>query len=399
MANKTQIIIVGGGFGGVSTAQTILKQNLNVQITLIDLKNYFLFTPLLHEIATGSLDENLIVTAYKQIFKKKHVNILIGEIKGINTSKKTISINDNDIPYDLLILGTGAKAIKAPYKSKNIIELKTIENGMQIKSMILDLMDCIDSGQHKTTQLQFAVIGGGPTGIEMVLELADYIRNSLLTIYRKLDQNDIQIYLITKEADILLRMHPSVRKIAQDRLNELGVELITNCEIHDIQDNKIHTNNKIIQSDLIVWTVGVQAHYPLLPDNIERDEKGKLIVDDFLKLNNSNSIYCVGDLVSGYPMDAQAATWHGEYLGNNLARLLKKEKMIYKKYKPLGELISLGGQYAAGRSFGITMSGWIVWFIWRSTYFFKIPTIRKKVVVGVNWFLNLFSTRDLTNLK
>ena len=399
MLKKTQIVIVGGGFGGLSTAQELLKQNLNAEITLIDLKNYFLFTPLLHEIATGSLDENLIVTAYKQIFKKEDVNILIGEIKEIDTDKKIISINNTNIPYDILILGTGAKSIKSPYSGKNIIELKTIQDGIAIKSMILDLMDCIDSGQHKTTKLKFAVVGGGPTGIEMTLDLADYVRNSLLKIYKKLDQRDIEIFLITKDDSILLRMHPSLRKAALTRLNKLGVELITNCEIHDIQNNIIHTNNKVIETDLIIWTIGVKAQYPLLPNSIERDEKGKLIVDDFLKLNNSSSIYCVGDLVSGYPMDAQAATWHGQYLGKNLTRLLKKQKMAYKKYKPLGELISLGGQYAAGRAFGITMSGWFVWFIWRTSYFFRIPTTRKKIAVGVNWFLNLFSTRDLTNLK
>jgi len=378
MSEIKQVVVLGGGFGGINAAQTILGKTKNVEVTLIDPKENFVFTPLIHEVAAGHMTHELVETTYKQVFagsKIKHIN---DYATNVNFENNTIAINNQLVPYDVLVLGTGAVSIKPVGHGTNTYELKTIEDAININESLKKLKAEVDNSNEK---INIAIVGGGATGIEMALECRLFLKN----------YDRVKIYLVTRDADILLRFHRSIQICAKKRLEEFGIEILTNTEVSQIEGNFITLHDRTLETKMILWTVGVKPHYPFVKDEIETDERGRAVVDKFLRLTKYQNVYCVGDIVSGFQMDAQAAVWHGKYAGKNIARELRGEALEVKTYSPKGELISLGDKYAAGRAFGITKQGIAVWFLWRTAYLFKIPTLKRKFEVAVNWTLHLLT--------
>lgn len=389
MEEKKEVFVVGGGFAGIYTCLYLLQSDIkdSITINLISKHNYFLFTPLLHEVATGGLNKNLITTPIREILKAKNIRIHIDEITNIDLTKNSITSTTNSYNYDYLVLATGSKTnyYNVSGAKENSIGLKELKDGEKVKNKILDLFEC----KEKFT---IAIVGGGPTGIELAVEIKQYV-DELEKIYNKQIKN-VSINLITQD-DALVKRYP--KKIQKQTLNfvrGLGISVFLNSEVKKVGENTITYNDKRIESDLILWAAGVVPNIPNISSDVVKGDTGCLICDKYLRLHNYQNVYAGGDIVDGYPMLAQTATKHAKVIAQNIANHIQNKALVKENVKIVGTLLSLGQKNAVGQIFNFSLYGMWVWFLWRTVYLFKTPMFSKKVRIAVNWTLSLFTHRD-----
>jgi NADH dehydrogenase len=410
--HKKRIVILGGGFGGLYTYKGLYKyfDKNEIDITIVNRTNYFLFTPLLHEVATGSLSDQQVVESIRQIIYKTNDHLHIAELVSIDCDNQIVKTTIGELPYDVLVIALGATTnfFNAPGAEKYCMVLKDLGDAIKIKNLLIDTFEKaseIKNEKDRRHALSFAVVGGGPTGVELISEMAELCLDTFDRYYHDLiDPEDISLYLINRDVNVLSPFHEDLRKKALSSLRESGVKVMLNTGVKEVQKDKIiFTNDSVLPINHVIWTAGVKPNTPKFIHPIALDNWGRIVVNSSLQMPDHPNVFAIGDIASlagpdgkPLPMLAQVAVKQGLLTGHNIKKLIHSKKLLSFSYKSKGTLASVGQWKAVADIYGMRFSGPFAWFLWRTVYLFKFFSHSKKIKIIVDWTMNIFYPRDIT---
>ncbi len=412
--NITKILILGGGFGGTYTAlhlEKLLKNNKNVEITLVNKDNFMLFTPMLHEVAASDLDANHIVNPITKMLKKSQ--FFCGNIDSIDLEKKSVSVShglvnhSHELGYDHLVIALGSVTnfYNSSIIEKSSFTMRTLSDAMELRSRIIALMDEADfecCAHIRIKLLTFVVAGGGFAGVETLAGINDFIKDSL-RFYNNIKPEHIRMVLVNSGEEVLPELSKKLGKYAKKQLESDGIEVICGCKVKEVLDGIVHlSNGEKIESSTLVWTAGTASN-PLIKNLKCNKERDRIIVDEFLELPDYKSVWALGDCAyikdsstgKAYPPTAQHAIREAKVVAQNICSCIYGTKKKVFKFNMLGQLAAIGRRKGVANILGINFSGFIAWFLWRSIYLMKLPRLEKKIRVALDWTLDLFFTKDL----
>ena len=415
MEKEVNIVIIGTGFGGIYTLKYLHKlfhDNKKIKITLIGEKNYFLFTPLLHEVATGSITAENIIEPIRKIFGCCTNELIIGKAEKINLEEKTIKVKEDYIKYDYLVISPGSETnfYNTKGAEENCLTLKSIEDALKIKNKIIESVEEASrmvSLEERRNKLSFTVIGGGPTGVELIAEMSEFIKDNLLKYYKKELKEDLSIYIVQKNKELLPQFSEGNRKKSLDILIKKGIKVLLEEEVKEITDNFILLNKeKKIYTDTVIWTAGIKPKEILFNQEIQKSKDGRILVNKYLQLENQKNIFGLGDYVAFknenseifLPTLAQVAQKEAKVVAKNISLLIKNKSLEPFIYKHKGSMVSVGKWMALGEISSFIFNGKITWWIWKTLYLSKLLSFRKKIKVAFDWTINIFYSRDISRI-
>lgn len=409
---KKKIVILGGGFGGLYTYKGLYKyfHKDEIDITVVNKTNYFLFTPLLHEVATGGIAHHQLVESLRQIMYKTNDHLHVAELLTIDCENKKVKTTIGELSYDVLVIALGATTnfFNAPGAQEHSMVLKDLHDALKLRTTLIESFEKateIKDERERRKELSFAVIGGGPTGVELVTEIAELINDTFLKYYHGVIKcEDISLYLINRDSEVLMPFHPSLRKGALSVIEKSGVKVMLNTGVKEVRkDSVVLNDDKVLEVNHVIWTAGVKPNAPSFSHQATLDNWGRIVVDDTLSVSGCPGVFAIGDIASladkdgkPMPMLAQIAVKQGIHTGGNIYRFVKGSKLLPFSYQSKGALVSLGQWQALADFKFIRFSGPIAWFIWRTVYLFKFISRSKRIKIIVDWTVNIFYPRDIT---
>ncbi len=408
------VVIVGGGFAGVYTAKSLLRKSRGkpVHVTLISEHNYFLFTPMLHEIATGSISRDNAVTAINQILSNPRFTFIKAQATTVDTKKKLVHTDTCSRSYDVLVLATGSSAnyYGTPGALEHTIALRDLSSAYRIRNKIIaqiERADVEDNPKKKAQLLTFMIVGGGATGVEVAGELAQFIRTILSSDHRRIDPKDVTILLVHRNKEILNMLPSYYSQKCAAELRKLGVTLVLEREIKKIgQGYVVDQHHKKVEAGTIFWAVG------FTPNTLPLDGKKLPVypVNSSLQVEGHKNIFALGDCAfvdngdgQRVPMLAQVAVQQADVVSRNVLAILGFGSLQAYHFSLQGFLLSVGDYFAVAgiNIFGRTIyfSGFFAWMFWRTMYLFKLIGFGNKVRVAVDWTLNFFYPRDTSEIE
>lgn len=401
-SNLPRIIIIGGGFGGIALAKKLAKKD--VQVVLLDKHNYHNFQPLLYQVSTGGLEPDSIAYPIRKVLQGyPNFYFRLAEVVQIDTESRRVHTNIGPIHYDYLVVATGSETNF--FGNKNIEEkamaMKTIPQSLNLRSLILENFEqalLTDDLHERDALMNFVIVGGGPTGVELAGALAEIKKGILPKDYPDLDTRRAQINLVQGGNRILPAMSEIASQKAEKFLEKLGVNVWKNIRVTDYDGNHISTNTETtFEAATLVWAAGVKAVNIKGLDARELLSRGnRLIVNKFNQVRGHNEIFAIGDVAhmeteafpSGHPMMAQPAIQQGQNLGVNLVRMLENKPMKPFEYKDKGSMATVGRNKAVADLKRFKFQGVFAWFVWMFVHLFFLIGFRNRVVVFINWVYN-----------
>lgn len=397
-----RIVIIGGGFGGIALAEKLSKKE--VQVVLLDKNNYHCFQPLLYQVSTGGLEPDSIAYPLRKVLiGYDNFFFRLAEVLEIVAEKKVVNTSIGPLNYDYLVVATGSETnfYGNTELEKNAMAMKTIPQSLNLRSLILENFEqalLTDDYHERDALMNFVIVGGGPTGVELAGALAEIKKGILPKDYPDLDTRRATINLIQSGDRILNAMSEEASKKAEDFLEALGVQIWKNVRVAGYDGKTVTTNSDVsFQAATLVWAAGVMGA------TIKGlDAKNLLVSGRRLQVNEYNQvlehpeIYAVGDIAcmqsdnypKGHPMMAQPAIQQGRQLGENLVRLIEKKPLKPFDYTDKGSMATVGRNKAVCDLEHIKFQGVFAWFVWMFVHLFFLIGFRNRVVVFVNWVYN-----------
>lgn len=404
------VVIVGGGFGGLYAAKALAKTNVNV--TLIDRRNFHLFQPLLYQVATGALSPADISSPLRSILSKnKNTTVLLGEVNDINPEDQTVMVGDEAVPYNTLIVATGAKH---SYFGKDNWErcapgLKTLEDAIEMRRRIFTAFEAAEKETDVVKRrafLTFVVVGGGPTGVELAGAIAELARKTLKEDFRNIDTSETRVLLLEGLDRVLPPFAPELSQTAAESLAALGVEVQTKTLVTNIEDDIVTVKQgdevKTIAARTVLWAAGVSASpmgkVLMAKTQAECDRAGRVIVEQDLSIKGYPNIFVIGDLANfchqnGKPLPgvAPVAMQEGEYVAKLIQNRLLGEATPPFNYVDVGSLAMIG-QHSAVVDLGfIKIRGFLAWLFWLFIHIYFLIEFDNKLVVMIQWMWSYFT--------
>ena len=412
MAQKQKVVILGAGFAGIYTARALLrKAGDSLDITIVNRTNYFLFTPMLHEVATGALGHHQVVESIREIMYKTPASFIEGDITNVDLTAKQVVTTGGTVAYDMLIIALGATTNFFGTKGaeEHSFVLKNLADAITLRDHVIDRFESASragSLEEQKKLLSFVVVGGGATGVEYASELATLCAKTLRKYYRKeIPCDAVSITLVQSGQALLPPFSPKTRARALKSLTKNGVRVLLNTKVAEVTaESVILSSGEILPADMVVWSAGVKANtLPVSNGTLPLDPTGRIMTRDTFVVEGYDDVYALGDVASvanasgkGYPMLAQTAVLEAGVLSDNIARRLAGKPLRSFAFRARGELVSLGQWEAAGTIFGIDIHGKLAWFVWRTVYLFKFISKSKKIKIAMDWTIQLFFPRDIT---
>ncbi len=400
-SDQERIVIVGGGFGGLTLARALKKQNY--QVVLIDKHNYHQFQPLFYQVAMSGLEPSSIVFPFRKAFQgEKNIFIRVTEVERVDTGQKQLHTPLGICNYDYLVLAIGADTnfFGNEEIAQKALPMKSVSEALHLRNRILtdyEIALSVTDYEKRQQLIDIVIVGGGPTGVEVAGALAEMKRYVLPKDYPQLNTDEIDIHLVEGADRLLLGMSEEAAQKAQEFLEGLDVKVQLNAMVtgFDGQHATLSDDSKIPAHKLI-WAAGVACNkMPGLPE--EALAKGnRLAVDRFNQVKGTQDIFAIGDIAfmeepdypKGHPQVAQAAMQHAKHLGKNFKKLSKGKEMAPFSYKDLGSMATIGRNRAVADLPGFKFQGAFAWLIWLFVHLFQILGAKNKVFIFVNWVWN-----------
>lgn len=398
-----RVVVVGGGFGGLATAQAFARRG--DQVTVVDRRNFHLFQPLLYQVATGGLSPGDISSPIRSVFRRrKNVRVLMAEATGLDSSRRVLITDAEELPYDTLVIATG---VRHSYFGQDAWEdvapgLKTIEQGLQIRRKVLSAFERAEACSDVEAQrraLTFVVVGGGPTGVELAGAVGELTRRTLRGEYRSIDPAQARIFLVEAGDRILPSFPDRLAARAEESLARLGVSVRTRHRVVHVEEGKVllatgETTSEL-HADNIFWAAGVEASAfgATVAEALgaETDRAGRLKVTETLHIPEHPDIFVIGDLAvfpQPLPGVAQVAMQMGRHVADVVrARDLGRDAGAFR-FRDLGSLAVIGRNAAVGQVFGLAVWGWFGWLIWSVIHLMQLIEFENRVLVATQWLFN-----------
>ncbi len=402
---RRHIVIVGGGFGGISAAKKLRKAD--VDLTIIDRANHHLFQPLLYQVATAALSPGDIAVPIRAVLgNAPHIRVILDEVRAIDKAGNTLTLsNDETISFDELILAPGSHYNYFGNEEWEAFApgLKSIANALDVRERILlslEEAEKLEDPKLREPYLTYVIIGGGPTGVEMAGAIAEIAKRNIMRDYNTFSKNETRIFLVEAGPAILNGYPRSLSEKAREMLEDMGVRVLLNTPVTEIGNNRVKFREGAIDTPNIIWAAGVLADSPLLRSlGVEQDRTGRVRINEDLSIPGHPNIFVIGDAAyleqDGQPLPALApvALQQGRYLGKRLRINPEAREDRPFRYKDKGSMATIGRAKAIADIKGFKLSGFIAWLIWSFVHILFLIDFRNRFRVFVEWIWFYFTLK------
>ena len=413
MPESHRVVIIGGGFGGLYAARTLGRAG--VDVTLIDRRNFHLFQPLLYQVATGALSPGEVASPIRVVLKgHRNTEVLLGEVTDLDAAGRRVILKDSEVPYDDLIVATGATHAYFGHDdwAKLAPGLKTVEDATEIRSRILAAFEHAEresDPEKRRSWLNFVIVGGGPTGVELAGALGEIANDTLRHDFRHIDPSESQILLVEGEGRMLHTFPEKLSAKAERQLIQLGVRPMSHAKVIAIDENGVTVEKhggamERIAARTVLWAAGVRASRmgKVLADRAgaRLDKAGRVLVEPDLSIQGHPEIHVIGDLAvfthqTGKPLPgvAPVAMQQGRYVADLIRKRLRGASMPPFHYFNKGNLATIGRNKAVADFGRLQLSGFLAWFTWVFVHLMYLVEFENRMLVLVEWVYN-YITRN-----
>ena len=401
---KPLIVIVGGGFGGLTLAKKL--KNVPVDVLLVDKHNYHTFQPLLYQVAIGALAADSIAFPIRRIFShQNNFSFLLAKVQKINPETNSITTELGEINYDFLVLATGSNTNFFGNKEieKFVMPMKNVPEALNLRSVVLQNLEkavVTQDAVEKAALMTFVVVGGGATGVELSGALAEMRQLVLMKDYHGLSRQDMTVYLVEGKTDLLASMTSKSSKNAKDFLTEMGVIIHTGVHVKSYNGTDLVIDNgTTLKTRNVFWAAGVVGEFPEGMAEAKRTRSTRIETDEINRVIGYQNIFAIGDVAAtvsekypnGHPGVAPAAIQQGQQLAKNLMHLINGEPTEAFVYFDKGSLATVGRNKAIVDIGKLHMSGFLAWLLWGFVHIMSLAGFSSKTTVFLNWAINYFT--------
>ena len=393
---KPRVVIVGAGFGGLEAAKKLACQG--VLVTVIDRTNYHLFQPLLYQVATAALSPADIAAPVRAILSRwNNMEVILAEVESVDVAAKKIKTTDMEIPYDFLILATGARH---SYFGHNEWEklapgLKSLEDAIELRRRLLmafEYAEKITDEAARKTAMTFVIIGGGPTGVEMAGAIAEIARYTLAKDFRHIDPSQARVILIEGEPRLLAGFPEDLSASAMKQLVDLGVEVRTSVRATNLTETGLQVGDEFIPCRVKIWAAGNNASFVGKTLGVPIDRVGRVMVNDDLTIPGHPEVQVIGDLANfshqtGQPLPgvSPVAMQQGRHAARNILRMIKNREPQRFRYWDKGSMATIGRNKAVADLNFVHLSGLPAWLVWLFVHIIFLVGFRNRLAVLFQW--------------
>ncbi len=393
-----RIVIVGGGFGGIELAKSL--KNFDCEVLLIDRHNYHIFQPLLYQVATGSIQAESIAFPLRKIFHKQdNVTFIYANVLSINAADNLIMTSDGEVCYDYLVLATGSDTNF--FGNKEIehysMPMKNVTEALNMRSLILQNLEVAfieEDPEKKQALLNFVIVGGGPTGVELTGAIAEFKNHVLHKDYPERKKENMKVYLVEGKAELLAAMSPGASHHAKKNLTEMGVEIYTDVHVKSY-DGELLTidNGTTIRTKNVIWAAGVKGKVPAGFSPGILTKSNRVQVDAFNRVQDYQNVFVIGDasaMISleypqGHPGVAPVAIQQAKHLGKNLIKIINGKAPEPFVYKDKGSLATIGRNQGVADLGKIHLQGFFAWLIWIFVHLMSLVGFTNRLIIFLSW--------------
>lgn len=412
-----RVVILGGGFAGIQVAVDLgraIGRDSDVEILLVSDQNYFLFTPLLPQIASSNVDPRHIAQPIRDLRGRKKFRFLRADVRRIDLDRREVHLDGTTdaapLAYDYLVIAPGSRSDYFGISGAREFtwDFKSLEDAVILRERVLDLCEHADhtaDAELRRRLLTFVIVGGGYTGIELVTELHDLLFGYVVKHYRGIAASDVHLVVVEAGSEILRGVHPKLARHSQRRLDRQGIEVRKNAPAARCFDGGVQLKSgEIISTETVVWTAGVRATELVESLPGPHDRIGRIVVNQYLQMEGYPGVYVAGDSSAATsaldaPRVAPVAIAQGRIVAHNIAHQMRGTPPESYRYVSQGMLVSLGMNYAVVNVAGLRFSGYFAWLFWNMVHLYKLVGFKKQLQVGVDWFLAFVFPRDAAIIR
>ena len=393
---RPRVVIAGAGFGGLTCARAL--RHAPVDVLLVDRNNYHLFTPLLYQVASALLDPGEIARPVRELIRPlNNADFRQARVTGADFDRRNLNTDRGPIPYDYLVLATGSQSDYFGNASlaKHAFGLKDLDEGLALRNRILSQFEAsrwVAEPEKRRTMLTFAVVGAGPTGVELAGSISELIHLVLRKDYRDLDVGEVRVLLLEAANAPLGPFVPSLREAARKSLAKKGVELMLGAKVESVTDDSIRlAGGEEIAAATIIWTAGVRASDVGIAIGAQLVRQARVKVEPTLQLTGHPVVFAIGDLAGAtdggapLPMLIPVAMQEGRHVATTIAELVRNGGAKAFRYKDPGIMATIGRNSAVAELGAIHLSGFLGWSMWLAVHLVNVISFRSRILVLVNW--------------
>jgi len=409
---RKRIVILGGGFAGLTVAMRLERELARdaVEIMLINRENFFLFTPMLHEIAASDLDLTTIVNHIRKMLRRVH--FFADEIDHVDVNRKKVFVShgfdhhQHAFEYDLLVVGLGSVTnfYGLPGVQEHALTIKTLSDAMRLRNHLIAHLEEADTECCKVKEplLTFVVAGGGFAGVETIAGINDFVRGALRS-YPHLEEDMVRVVLVHSGQVLLPELGEKLGTYAQRKLEARNIEIRLGTRVEACSGRSVRlSDGTTIPTNTLVWAVGSSPN-PLLETISCEKDRGRLLVNDSLELDGWPGVWALGDCAAVpdprtggfHPPTAQHGLRQAKVVAHNIIAAVRGTAKQRFDYSTFAQLAAIGRRTGVARILGVNFSGFLAWWIWRTIYLSKLPRLEKKLRVAFDWTLDLIFSKDL----
>ena len=422
-----RVLILGGGFGGVMTAQALerrLGSRTDVEVWLVSRDNFMLFTPLLPEVCSGSLEPRHVVTPLRGMVRHSSTWCITAEVEAIDTEHGDVTVIGGDgdahhLRYDTLVMALGGvtHTFGIPGLETHAVGMKTLADAFSVRNRIIEMFERAEleeDPQARQAELTFVVGGGGLSGVETAGEIEDFARRVRRRYYPKIGATEVAFHLVELKPELLGELPQAMGTFARQRLERRGYQVHLGTGIREVREDAAVIGQgtggefTTIPTRTVIWSGGVRPAPVVARAGVEVDHAGRVVTGPTMEASRPG-VFAMGDCavipnvedVGGPPFapTAQNAVREAKRMAANVVARIDGQPSSPFRYRPLGTLASIGHHTGVGIVFGVRVRGWIAWFMWRGYYWSRVPGINRKVRVAIDWALTSFFGADPVQLK
>jgi NADH:ubiquinone reductase (H+-translocating) len=408
----TKILIIGGGFGGLSVARGLaraLRGTEDVGVALVDRMNYTTFWPMVPSVIPSNAEVRHVAHSLRRILKPLGVEFFQDEVVGVDFEARRVKTAERDYPYDYLVLAPGSRTtyFGTPGAEENAMDVKGLRDALRVRNHVID---CFEEAEHLDGQapddlLTFVVVGGGPTGVEAAADMHDLMFDVLEDDYPNVKFDRVRLVLVNAGDQILKGLDSSLVNAARRRLAAQRIEVINDAKVEEVRpDAVVISSGHTVPTRTTVWAAGIEPP-PLVGNlDVQKDHRGRILIDQYLRVRGRPGVYAVGDCTSiqydGPPVPAlaQAAEQEGKRAAANLVAENKNQAPVAFRYRSVGQLVDLGEGSALVDILGVKLGGLLGAFIWKGVYLYELGYDLNRAHVLADWTIDLFSRPDTSKL-
>ena len=409
-----RVLILGGGFAGYTAAKSLCRMTRrrdDVGVMVISRENFFTFWPMLAGCISSDIDTKNVAQPLRRALIRDGASFRRAEVEGLNLEKQCVTADGREFPYEHLVLALGAEPayFGIPGVEDHAISIKGISAAEAIRNRVIERYEetTLSHGEVPDSRLTFVVIGGGATGVEVAAELHALVHDILAPDYPNINPHRIKIVLVDSNEQILKELDPALRRTARKKLADLQIEVRNMVKAREIKaDRVILSDGQEIPTENAIWTAGARASEKLDDLPLPADERKGLKTDAFMRVEGHENVWGVGDCAATIeedgtpvPPNAQAAVQEGKVVARNILARIDGGEMRTFDYKPVGQLVEIGSDFAVNQVMNVKFSGLIASLFWRATYLYKLESPQSRARIAGDWLLDLFFDPAVTQIR